>query len=51
MESVVRVQELTGTNICREYGDIVRIGPKALSFANPQAIHDIYGPKGTPQKA
>lgn len=25
------------------YGDIVRIGPNALSFRDPQAIRDIYG--------
>lgn len=25
------------------YGDIVRLGPNALSFRNPQAIRDIFG--------
>jgi hypothetical protein len=43
-------QEPTYVDIHRKYGDIVRIGPNALSFADPQAIHDIYGPKGTPRK-
>lgn len=27
-----------------KYGDIVRVGPNVLSFAQPQAIKDIYGP-------
>ena len=26
------------------YGDIVRMGPNLLSFSQPQAIQDIYGP-------
>ena len=26
------------------YGDVVRLGPRALSFGQPQAIKDIYGP-------
>ena len=26
------------------YGDIVRMGPNVLSFRQPQAIQDIYGP-------
>ncbi|KAF2703801.1 putative cytochrome P450 [Pleomassaria siparia CBS 279.74] len=26
-----------------EYGDVVRLGPKSLSFANPDAIEQIYG--------
>lgn len=28
-----------------QYGDVVRLGPKALSFASPGAIDAIYGPK------
>jgi hypothetical protein len=36
--------------IHRKYGDIVRLGPNELSFADPQAIHDIYGPNGASQK-
>lgn len=27
-----------------QYGDVVRIGPRALSFGNPQAVRDIFGP-------
>lgn len=27
----------------RDLGDIVRLGPNALSFANPKAIKEIYG--------
>ena len=37
-------------DIHQKYGDVVRIGPNNLSFADPQAIHDIYGTKGAPQK-
>jgi hypothetical protein len=37
-------------DIHRKYGDIVRLGPNELSFADPQAIHDIYGPNGASQK-
>ncbi|KAH7012964.1 pisatin demethylase [Ilyonectria destructans] len=29
----------------QRYGDIVRLGPRTLSFANPQAIGDIYSGK------
>lgn len=34
----------------QEYGDIVRLGPTALSFGHPKAIRDIYGPQGLTQK-
>lgn len=34
-----------------EYGDIVRIGPKTLSFASPGAIDAIYGAKANMPKA
>lgn len=34
-----------------EYGDIVRIGPKTLSFASPKAIDDIYSAKANMPKA
>lgn len=27
----------------KEHGDIVRLGPNSLAFANPKAIKDIYG--------
>jgi hypothetical protein len=27
-----------------KYGDVVRIGPNVLSFSQPQAMKDIYGP-------
>jgi hypothetical protein len=27
-----------------KYGDVVRMGPNVLSFGQPQAIKDIYGP-------
>jgi hypothetical protein len=38
------------TDIHEKYGEIVRVGPNELSFANPKAIRDIYGPKGSSQK-
>ena len=28
----------------KTYGDVVRMGPNVLSFGQPQAIKDIYGP-------
>lgn len=33
-----------------KYGDVVRVGPNELSFADPRAIHEIYGPRGINQK-
>ena len=43
-------QKQTYVDIHHKYGGVVRIGPSELSFADPQAIYDIYGPEGTPQK-
>ncbi len=43
-------QQQIYVDIHEKYGDVVRIGPNNLSFADPQAIHDIYGPKGASQK-
>ena len=37
-------------DIHKKYGDIVRVGPNELSFADPKAIRDIYGPGGSSQK-
>ena len=37
-------------DIHRKYGDVVRIGPKQLSFADPRAINEIYGTGGGNQK-
>lgn len=34
-----------------KYGDIVRLSPNKLSFAQPEAIRDIYGPKGLGKKS
>ena len=33
------------------YGDIVRLSPNKLSFAQPEATRDIYGPGGLAQKS
>ncbi|KAJ9603325.1 hypothetical protein H2200_012103 [Cladophialophora chaetospira] len=38
-------------DVHEKYGDVVRIGPNELSFADPQAIFDIYGTKGSDQKS
>lgn len=38
-----RRPETTHINLHRQYGDIVRLGPNTLSFANPAALGDIYG--------
>ncbi|KAF2668506.1 cytochrome P450 oxidoreductase [Microthyrium microscopicum] len=38
-----RQSEKTFQEIHRKYGDIVRIGPNVLSFADPQALKQIYG--------
>src|SRR5271163_710871 len=35
----------------RKYGHIVRLSPNKLSFAQPAAIRDIYGPNGLTQKS
>jgi hypothetical protein len=32
------------------YGDVVRLGPRTLSFANPQAVTDIYSGKNRMRK-
>ncbi|CAG9998296.1 unnamed protein product [Clonostachys byssicola] len=34
-----------------KYGGIVRLGPKKLCFAQPEAIRDIYGSKGLSKKS
>lgn len=38
-----RRHQYTQIKLHRELGDIVRLGPNVLSFADPQAIRDIYG--------
>ncbi len=37
-------------DVHEKYGDVVRLGPNTLSFADPRAILDIYGTKGSDQK-
>lgn len=36
-----RVPSLIGLH--EKYGDVIRLGPRVLSFAQPQAVKDIYG--------
>lgn len=38
-----RRPEITHIKLHREHGDIVRLGPNSLSFADPKAIKQIYG--------
>ena len=35
----------------KQYGDVVRLAPNKLVFAQPEAIRDIYGPKGVTKKS
>ena len=35
----------------KQYGDVVRLSPNKLSFAQPEAVRDIYGPNGLTQKS
>jgi hypothetical protein len=38
-----RRPELTQIALHRQHGDVVRLGPNVLSFADPAAIKQIYG--------
>ena len=38
-----RRPDITHNKLHQRYGDIVRLGPNSLSFANPKAIKTIYG--------
>ena len=38
-----RRPDITHIKLHKENGDIVRLGPNTLSFANPKALKDIYG--------
>ena len=38
-----RRPDITHIRLHRELGDVVRLGPNALSFANPKALKTIYG--------
>ncbi len=38
-----RRPDITQIKLHREHGDIVRLGPNALSFASPSALKSIYG--------
>ena len=42
-ENFSRASERTFIALHRRHGDIVRVGPDVLSFADPRAIKDIYG--------
>ncbi|OJD11953.1 hypothetical protein AJ78_07386 [Emergomyces pasteurianus Ep9510] len=38
-----RHPEITHLKLHRQYGDVVRLGPNTLSFADPKAVKAIYG--------
>ena len=38
-----RRPDITHIRLHRQHGDVVRLGPNALSFANPKALKQIYG--------
>lgn len=38
-----RQSEVTHRKLHARYGDVVRLGPKTLSFADPKALKTIYG--------
>ncbi|KFY86813.1 hypothetical protein V500_07382 [Pseudogymnoascus sp. VKM F-4518 (FW-2643)] len=38
-----RRPEVTHIRLHKEHGDVVRLGPNYLSFADPKAVKDIYG--------
>lgn len=38
-----RRPDITQLKLHRQHGDVVRLGPNALSFANPKALKQIYG--------
>jgi hypothetical protein len=42
-DALDRKSEKTYIALHEKYGDIVRIGPNALSFADPKALKTIYG--------
>lgn len=42
-ENLRRRSQHTYIELHRKYGEVVRVGPNVLSFANPAAIKDIYG--------
>lgn len=42
-DALNRKSEKTFIALHEKYGDIVRIGPNALSFADPKALKTIYG--------
>lgn len=38
-----RRPDITQLKLHRQHGDIVRLGPNALSFSNPKALKQVYG--------
>ena len=40
----VNLEKVPALKLHEKYGDVVRFGPNCLSFAQPQAIKDIYDP-------
>ena len=42
-DALARSPERTHIRLHRTHGDIVRLGPRVLSFADPKAVKTIYG--------
>ena len=42
-ENLTRKTEETHIALHRQYGDVIRLGPNVLSFADPKALKIIYG--------
>jgi hypothetical protein len=42
-DNVKQQSEKTFIQLHKEHGDIIRIGPNVLSFADPRALKTIYG--------
>lgn len=42
-DNLGRKTQHTHLELHRKYGDVVRLGPRVLSFADPKAIKVIYG--------
>lgn len=43
VDNLGRKTQHTHLDLHRKYGDVVRLGPNVLSFADPRAIKVIYG--------
>ena len=42
-DAAQRSSQVTMINLHKKHGDVVRLGPNVLSFADPAAVKEIYG--------